>query len=111
MLQYLRSDVTLLSAKDIQDIIKAKNSTKQASEVMANKYKISIWRVYQIWRGAHSPIDPKDIKLLSEEPDSYQQANSVECNVISGSKVKKLKEKKLSLNPFMSLNRLLFWLN
>jgi hypothetical protein len=31
--------VTPLSA---EDIIKAKNLTKQASEVMANKYKISI---------------------------------------------------------------------
>ncbi|CAG8750030.1 7864_t:CDS:2, partial [Funneliformis caledonium] len=49
MLQYLRSDVTPLSAEDIQDIIKAKNSTK----------------------GAHLPIDPKDIKPLSEEPGSY----------------------------------------
>ena len=95
MLQYLRSDVTLLSAKDIQDIIKAKNSTKRASEVMANKYKISTQKVYhQIWRGAHSPIDPKDIKPLSEEPGSYQQADPVECNVISGSKVKKTGGKK-----------------
>ncbi|CAB5200421.1 unnamed protein product [Rhizophagus irregularis] len=53
---------------------------------MANKYKISTRWVYQIWRGAHLPIDPKDIKPLSEEPGSYQQADSVECNVISGSK-------------------------
>ncbi|CAB4375515.1 unnamed protein product [Rhizophagus irregularis] len=84
MLRYLRSDATPLSAEDIQDIIKAKNSTKQASEVMANKYKISTRRVYQIWRRAHPPIDPKDIKPLSEEPGSYQQVDPVECNVISG---------------------------
>ncbi|CAG8470335.1 2729_t:CDS:2 [Funneliformis caledonium] len=51
MLQYLHSDATPLSAEDIQDIIKAKNLTKR--------------------RGAHPPIDPKDIKQLSEEPDSY----------------------------------------
>ncbi|CAI2196299.1 12323_t:CDS:2 [Funneliformis geosporum] len=75
MLQYLCSDATPLSAKDIQDIIKAKNSTNRALEVMVSKYKISTWRVYQIWRGAHPLIDPKDIKSLSEEPGSYQQAN------------------------------------
>ena len=95
MLQYLHSDATPLSAEDIQDIIKAKNSTKRASEVMANKYKISSRRVYQIWRGAHPPINPKDIKPLSEEPGSYQQADLMECNVISGSKVKKTGGKKL----------------
>ncbi|PKK60218.1 hypothetical protein RhiirC2_793667 [Rhizophagus irregularis] len=61
---------------------------------MANKYKISTQRVYQIWRGAHSPIDPKDIKPLSEEPGSYQQADPVECNIISESKVKKTGGKK-----------------
>ncbi len=41
MNRYLRSDATRLSEKDIQDIISAKNSMKRASEVMANKYKIS----------------------------------------------------------------------
>ncbi|CAB5190932.1 unnamed protein product [Rhizophagus irregularis] len=66
MLRYLRSDATPLSAEDIQDIIKAKNSMKRASEAMANKYKIS----------------------------SRQQADPVECNVISGSKVKKFGGKK-----------------
>ncbi|RIA96404.1 hypothetical protein C1645_815432 [Glomus cerebriforme] len=66
------------------DIIKAKNSMKRVLEVMANKYKISTWRVYQIWRDAHPPIDPKDIKPLSEEPGSTQQADPVECNIISG---------------------------
>ncbi|PKC08807.1 hypothetical protein RhiirA5_416475 [Rhizophagus irregularis] len=70
MIQYLRSDVTHLSAEDIQDIIKAKNSMKRASEVMANKYKILTRWVYQIWRDAYPPIDPKDIKSLSEEPGS-----------------------------------------
>ena len=58
---YLRSDATRLSEKDIQDIIDAKNSIKQASEVMANKYKISSRWVYQIWRGVHPPIDPKEM--------------------------------------------------
>src|SRR5437773_12133541 len=99
MLRYLHSDATPLSAEDIQDIIKAKNSTKRASEVMANKYKISTRRVYQIWREAHPPIDPKDIKPLSEEPGSYQQADPVECNVISGSKVKKTGGKKTKSKP------------
>ena len=94
MLQYLRSDATPLSAEDIQDIIKAKNSMKRASETMANKYKILSQRVYQIWRGVHLQIDPKDINPFSEEPGSPQQADIVECNVISGSKVKKTGGKK-----------------
>ncbi|CAG8763220.1 2423_t:CDS:1, partial [Rhizophagus irregularis] len=68
MLRYLRSDATPLSAEDIQDIIKAKNSMKQASEAMTNKYKISSQQVYQIWRGVHPQIDPKDINRFSEEP-------------------------------------------
>src|ERR1700722_17414526 len=67
---------------------------KQMSEAIASKYKISSWWVYQIWRGAHPLIDPKDIKLLSEEPDSLQQADPVECNIISGSKAKKTGGKK-----------------
>ena len=111
MLQYLHSDATPLSVEDIQDIIKAKNSTKWVSEVMANKYKISSWRVYQIWKGAHLPIDPKDIKLLSKEPGSYQQVDPMECNVIFGSKVKKTGEKKPSLNPSAPLGCLLFQLS
>ncbi|CAG8847629.1 43331_t:CDS:1, partial [Gigaspora margarita] len=41
MIQYLCSNATSLSAENIQDIIKAKNSMKRALEVMANKYKIS----------------------------------------------------------------------
>ncbi|CAB4494676.1 uncharacterized protein OCT59_013837 [Rhizophagus irregularis] len=73
MIQYLRSDVTHLSAEDIQDIIKAKNSMKRASEVMANKYKILTRWVYQIWRDAYPPIDPKDIKSLSEEPGAKKE--------------------------------------
>ncbi|CAG8707047.1 22398_t:CDS:1, partial [Gigaspora rosea] len=44
MIRYLRSDATYLSAENIQDIIKAKNSMKRASETMANKYKISTRR-------------------------------------------------------------------
>ncbi|PKK57695.1 hypothetical protein RhiirC2_797584 [Rhizophagus irregularis] len=38
--------------------------------------------------------DPKDIKLLSEEPGLTQQADPVECNIISGSKIKKTGGKK-----------------
>ncbi|CAG8684975.1 2677_t:CDS:2 [Funneliformis caledonium] len=34
---------------------------KRVSEVMANKYKISSQRVYQIWREVHLPIDPKEM--------------------------------------------------
>jgi hypothetical protein len=101
MIRYLRSDVSCLSDKDIQDIINARNSMKRASEVMANKYKISSRRVYQIWRGDHPPIDPssssftgaslqdKDKKPSSEETVSLQQVEPTECNVTSGSKVKK----------------------
>ncbi|CAG8844712.1 21873_t:CDS:1, partial [Gigaspora margarita] len=39
MLQYLHSDTTPLSTENIQDIIKAKNSMKQALEAMANNTK------------------------------------------------------------------------
>jgi len=72
MVQFLRSDATGLSDNDIQDINNARNSMKRASEVMVNKYKISSQRVYQIWRGAHPPIDPaegivKDITSGSEK--------------------------------------------
>ena len=71
MVWYLRSDATCLSDKDIQNIINARNSMKRALEVMANKYKILFQWVYQIWRGAHSPIDSaegtvKDITSGSE---------------------------------------------
>jgi hypothetical protein len=64
--------------------------------------------MYQIWRGVYLPIDPKNIKSLSEEPGSYQQTNPVKCNVISGSKVKKPEEKKPSLSLLKFLNHLLF---
>jgi len=48
MNHYLCSDASRLSEKDIQDIIGAKNSMKRALEIMANKYKISSWWIYQI---------------------------------------------------------------
>ncbi|CAG8777333.1 36072_t:CDS:2 [Gigaspora margarita] len=82
MIWYLCSDVTHLSAEDIQDIIKAKDLIKQALEAIANKYKILTGRY------------PKDIKLSSEETGSIQQADSIECNIISENKVKKTKENK-----------------
>ncbi|CAG8813707.1 10710_t:CDS:2, partial [Gigaspora rosea] len=80
---------TPLSPKDIQDIIKAKNSMKRASEAMVNKYKISTQHVYQIWRGVHPPTDPKvmfNTDLL--------QPHYVESNIILGSKAKKTGGKK-----------------
>ncbi|CAG8852784.1 33141_t:CDS:1, partial [Gigaspora margarita] len=49
---------TPLSTENIQDIIKAKNSMKRAPEAMANKYKILIRQVYQIWREVHPPPEP-----------------------------------------------------
>ncbi|CAB5149831.1 unnamed protein product [Rhizophagus irregularis] len=80
MVRFLRSDATCLSDKDIQDIINARNSMKWA---MAKKYKISSWQVYQIWRGEHPPLD-KTGSLVT-----FQQANPLECNVTSESKIKK----------------------
>ncbi|CAG8733372.1 11381_t:CDS:1 [Dentiscutata erythropus] len=105
MLRYLRSDATPLSPEDIQDIIKAKNSMKRASEAMANKYKISTRRVYQIWRGVHPPTDPKDMFSIPKFPDSDQvrsgsldtdllQPHYIESNIILGSKAKKTGGKK-----------------
>ncbi|CAB4380553.1 unnamed protein product [Rhizophagus irregularis] len=72
MVRFLRSDATCLSDKDIQDIINARNSMKRASEVMAEKYKISSRRVYQIWRGEHPPLD-KTGSLVT-----FQQAPSTD---------------------------------
>jgi hypothetical protein len=54
---------------------------KRASEVMANKYKISSRRVYQIWRGAHPPIDPSEgtVKdITSESKRSQNQEKKTE---------------------------------
>ena len=78
MNRYLHSDTTCLSEKDIQDIIGAKNSMKRASEVMANKYKISSQRVYQIWRGVHPPIDPKE--MVSYPPTDPPSDKMVSTN-------------------------------
>jgi hypothetical protein len=49
MRRYLRSDATLLSPEAYSDIINAKGK-KNISPVLAKKYKISLRRVYQIWR-------------------------------------------------------------
>ena len=48
MVRYLQSDARYLSEDAIRDIIKARSSMKRASEVMADKYRISSRRVYQI---------------------------------------------------------------
>src|SRR5436190_6667203 len=61
IVRYLRSDATPLSDGNIQDIINARNLMKRASETMANKYKISTRRVYQIWRENYPPIDPREV--------------------------------------------------
>jgi len=84
MVRYLRSDATGLSDNDIQDINNARNSMKRASEVMANKYKISSRRVYQIWRGVHPPIDPAegtDKDITSGSEGSQNQVKKTEVNV------------------------------
>ena len=78
MNRYLRSDATRLSEKEIQDIISAKNSMKRASEVMANKYKISSQWVYQIWRGVHLPINPKE--MVSYLPTDLPSDKMVSTN-------------------------------
>ena len=80
MKRYLRSDATRLSEKDIQDIIGAKNSMKRASEVMANKYKISSRRVYQIWRGVYPPIDPKEMVSYPPTDPPSDSKNMVSTN-------------------------------
>ncbi|MGF7230909.1 hypothetical protein [Arachidicoccus sp.] len=68
MVRYLRADATSLSDEDIRDIINAKDLMNRASEIMARKYKISPWRVYQIWRGEHPPIAPILINNTSALP-------------------------------------------
>jgi hypothetical protein len=74
MRKYLRSDATPLSHEDIQDIIKARNSIKRASEVMARKYKISSRRVYRIWRGEDRP---PDVSLTSQNNDWDGEIESI----------------------------------
>src|SRR5688572_3983903 len=88
MNRYLRSDATRLSEKDIQDIISAKNSMKRASEVMANKYKISSRRVYQIWRGVHPPIDPKEMVSYppTDPPSDSKKMVSTNADLSHGKK-------------------------
>ncbi|RGB24989.1 hypothetical protein C1646_772348 [Rhizophagus diaphanus] len=58
------------STEDIQDIIKAKKFNEMGIRNL------------------------KDIKLLSEKFSLTQQADPVECNIISGSKIKKTEGKK-----------------
>jgi hypothetical protein len=96
MVQYLRSDATCLSDNDIQDIINARNSMKRASEVMADKYKISSRRVYQIWRGVHPPIDPTEdtVKDITSGSKGFQ-------NQVKKTEVKKTKSTHTS-EPFRS---------
>ena len=92
----MRSDATCLSDNDIQDIINARNSMKRASEVMADKYKISSWRVYQIWRGVHPPIDPTEDTVKDITSGSKGSQNQVKKT-----EVKKTKSTHTS-EPFQS---------
>ncbi|CAG8807814.1 3919_t:CDS:1 [Gigaspora margarita] len=50
---------------------------KRASEAMANKYKISTRRVYQIWRETHPPIDPRE---LVSQPINIGSISSTKTN-------------------------------
>lgn len=93
MVRFLRADATHLSDKDIQEIVNAKNSMKYASEVMAKKYKISTRRVYQIWRGAHPPIDPSEISDRSQKDNNKISNQPQEDNKISSQALYKLYEK------------------
>ena len=53
---------------------------KRASEVMANKYKISSRRVYQIWRGVYPPIDPKEMVSYPPTDSPSDSKNMVSTN-------------------------------
>ncbi|CAG8652311.1 9649_t:CDS:2 [Dentiscutata heterogama] len=55
-------------------------------------YLLKIFRT--LLKSAYPPIDSKDIKLLLEETGSIQQADLIECNVISKKKIKKTKKNK-----------------
>jgi hypothetical protein len=45
---------------------------------MANKYKISSWRVYQIWRGVDPPMDVREVKVVdTSNPTSNSTIRSI----------------------------------
>src|SRR3954470_9738476 len=47
---------------------------------MANKYKISSRRVYQIWRGVHPQIDPKEMVSYPPTDPPSDSKNMVSTN-------------------------------
>ncbi|CAG8439659.1 17463_t:CDS:2, partial [Dentiscutata heterogama] len=115
----------MFSSNQTQITKNSKNSIKHTLEAIASKYKISTRHAYQIWRGNHLLIDSREevlrsnINILSLSEDSNHDANKFdfaftvlenkihdtkiskstvlasEEDIISDSKTKKTRERKL----------------
>src|SRR5438045_3720783 len=112
--KYMRSDATKLSSADYEDIMQYQDMKTKPLDQLRKKFHVSTSRLYQIWR--EQEVGRVEWNYLAV-PLSYPSTNvidkqdvpevSVECNVISGSKVKKPEERNPSPNPLESLNYLL----
>ena len=104
--RYMRSDATKLSTADYEDIMQYRDMKSKPLEQLRKKFHISSSRLYQIWRGQEVGRVEWNYSAV---PLSYPSTNvidkqdvpevSVECNVISGSKVKKTGGKKTKSKP------------
>ena len=93
--KYMRSDATKLSSADYEDIMQYRDMKSKPLDQLRKKFHVSTSRLYQIWRGQEIGRVEWNYSAV---PLSYSSTNvidkqdvpevSVECNVISGSKVK-----------------------
>ena len=99
--KYMRSDATKLSSADYEDIMQYQDMKTKPLDQLRKKFHVSTSRLYQIWRGQEVGRVEWNYSAV---PLSYPSTNvidkqdvpevSVECDVISGSKVKKTGGKK-----------------
>ena len=99
--RYMRSDATKLSSADYEDIMQYRDMKSKPLDQLRKKFHVSTSRLYQIWRGQEVGRVEWNYSAV---PLSYPSTNvidkqdvpevSVECNIISGSKVKKTRGKK-----------------
>ena len=79
---------------------------KHASEVMADKYRISSRCVYQIWRGVDPPMDTREMKLRSAKVVDTLNPTSNDSKTKRKSKSNTLKTVSIS-NPGENMDRVL----
>src|SRR5579871_4946181 len=113
--RYMRADATKLSSADYEDIMQYRNMKSKPLEQLRKKFHISTSRLYQIWRGQEVGRVEWNYSAVPFSYSSKKNINRqdipkvpVECNTIAESEVKKIGGKKISLNPFISLDHLLF---